>query len=119
METTIYVFPALRTKGEQVGETSSVMLWHWRLGHINAQSVNKLVEEKGTGMVVKEADFSVSNCDTCALTKSKQQNCPKVAHIEVTQPLELVYTDVSGPLNPASGTGNSYVAKFTDHHTRL
>ena len=28
-------------------------------------------------MVVKNTDFSVSNCDTCALAKSKQQNHPK------------------------------------------
>ena len=42
---------------------------------------------------------------------------PKIP--EVTQPLELVYTDLSGPICPASGAGNSYVAKFTDHHTRL
>ena len=27
--------------------------------------------------------------------------------------------DLSGPIRPASGAGNSYVAKFTDHHTRL
>ena len=94
------------------------MLWHRRSDLINAQSVKKLAEEKGTGMVVKDTDFSVSNCDTCALAKSKQQNHPKVARIEVTQPLELVYTDQSGPIRPASGAGNSYVAKFTDH-TRL
>ena len=62
---------------------------------------------------------SVSNCDICALAKKKQQNHPKVARIEVTQSLELVYTDLSGPISPASGAGNSYVAKFTDHHTRL
>ena len=42
-----------------------------------------------------------------------------MARIEVTQLLELVYTDLSRPISPASGVGNSYVAKFTDHHTRL
>ena len=56
-------------------------------------------------MVVKDTDFSVSNCDVCALAKSKQQNHPKVARIEVTQPLELVYTYLSGPISPASGAG--------------
>ena len=42
-----------------------------------------------------------------------------MARIEGTQPLELLYTDLSGPISPASGAGNSYVTKFTDHHTRL
>ena len=67
VETTISAFPQLRAKGEHfplradhsmyfldailpelpseyanVGEASSVTLWHRRLGHINAQSVKKL-----------------------------------------------------------------------------
>ena len=113
------LLPKLPIDYANVGETSSVMLWHRSLGHINAQSVKKLAGKKGAGMVVKDTDFSVSNCDTCAPVKSKQHNHPKVARIEVTQPLEVVYTDLSGPLSPASGAGNSYVAKFTDHHTRL
>ena len=83
VETIISALPALRAKGEHfplradynlyfldailpelpreyanVGETPSVMLWHRRLGHINARSVKKLAEEKGTGMVVKDTDFS-------------------------------------------------------------
>ena len=70
------------------------MLGHRRVGHIKAQSVKQLAEEKGTGMVLKDTDFSVPKCDTCALAKSKQQNGPKVARVEVRQPLELVYTDL-------------------------
>lgn len=89
------------------------------LGHINAKSVKKLAEKKGKGMVAKGTDFSVSDCDTCTLARSKQQNHPQVARIEVTQPLELLYTDLSGPTSPASGAGNCYVDKFADKHTRL
>ena len=70
-------------------------------------------------MLVKDTHVSVSNCDTCAVAKIEQQNHPKVARVEFTQLLELVYTDLSGPISLASGAGNSYVAKFTDHHTRL
>ena len=113
------ILPELPGEYVNVGETSSVMLWHRRLGHINAQSSKKLTQAKDTEMVVKDTDFSVSNCDTCALPKGKQQNHPKEGLIEVTQPLELVYTDLSGPVSSASGAGNSYVANFTGHHTHL
>ena len=68
---------------------------------------------------MKDTDFSVSKCDKCTLAKSNQQNDPKVALIEVTQPLKLVHEDLSGPISPESRAGHSYVAKFTDHHTRL
>ena len=53
------ILPELPSEYANVGETSSVM-WHRRLGHINAQSVKKLAEEKGIGMVVKDTDCSVS-----------------------------------------------------------
>lgn len=51
--------------------------------------------------------------------KNKQQNHPQVALIKGTPPLELMYTDLSGPMSLTSGAGNIYVSKFTDHHTRL
>ena len=49
------ILPELPSEYANVGEMSNVM-WHRRLGHINAQSVKKLAEEKGTGMVVKDTD---------------------------------------------------------------
>ena len=113
------IVPERLSEYVNVEETSSVMLWHGRLGQIDAQIFQKLTQEKCTGMGVKDADFSVSSRDTCSLAKSKQQNHAKVALIEVMQPLDLVYTDLSGPISPACGAGHSYVATFTDRHTRL
>ena len=52
-------------------------------------------------------------------SEEQEQNHPKVALIHLTQPLELVYSDLSGPANPESGAGNSYLAKCTDHHSVL
>ena len=68
---------------------------------------------------MNDTEFSVANCITYAPAKSKQRDHPKTALIEVTPPLELVYTDLSRPISPAPGAGNSYVAKFTDYHTCL
>ena len=50
------ILPELPSEYANVGEASSVTLWHRRLGHINAQSVKKLAEDQGTGMVVKDTD---------------------------------------------------------------
>ena len=44
--------------------------------------MKKLTKGKGTGMVVKDTDCSVSNCNACAIAKNKQQNIRKVAHIK-------------------------------------
>ena len=47
------ILPKLPSEYANIVEMTSVMLWHRRSGHINAQSVKKLAEEKGTGMVVR------------------------------------------------------------------
>ena len=54
------ILPELPSEYANVRETSNVMLWHRRIGHINARRVKKLAEEKTTGMVVKHTDLSVS-----------------------------------------------------------
>ena len=96
------ILPILPSEYANVGKTSSAMVWHRHLGHMNAKSIKKLAEEKGTGMVMRNRDFSIPNCNTRALAKSKQQSHPKEARIEGTQPLERVYTDLSKP--PEGGT---------------
>ena len=114
------ILPELPSEYVTVGETSTAILWHRRVGRINAQSIKKRTQEIDRYRNGCEGHrFSVSNCDTCALAKSKQQNHPKVALIEVKQPLQLVYTNVSGPISPASGADSRYVAKSTGYHTRL
>ena len=95
------ILPELPSECINVGETSGVMLWHRRSGHINAHIVKKLQNENGTGEVVKDTAFSVSNYDTCTPAKSKQQNHAKAALVEVTMPIELEYTDLSGPISIA------------------
>ena len=46
------ILPEPPSAHANVGETFSVMLWHRGvLGHINARSLEKLTQEKGTGMV--------------------------------------------------------------------
>ena len=43
---------------------------------------------------------------------------PKISSTRATKPLELVHTDVCGPMNVESAGGSKYILTFTDDYTR-
>lgn len=53
---------------------------------------------------------------------SKQEQAtpthPKETEHNVTEPLELVYTDIVGPIYPESLGNFLYIHKFSDQHTK-
>ena len=52
--------------------------------------------------------------------KSTQQNHPKTANADyITERLQLVSTDILGPVTPTAIGGFKYMAKFTDYFSRL
>ena len=62
---------------------------------------------------------TVSDCDICALSKSKQQAHPKKSTRATTRPMHLIYTDLMGPFTPPAKGGYRYVSKFTDDYSRM
>lgn len=71
---------------------------------------------------VKTSSGIVSPCDTCLLNKRYQQPRAKQANISASQPLEMFYTDVLGPMRPmrpVSLRQSSYAVKYADHCTRF
>ncbi|CAM9686045.1 unnamed protein product [Hapterophycus canaliculatus] len=61
----------------------------------------------------------LSACHVCALTKSRQQAHPKTSPRKMQGPMERVYTDLMGPLNPPAKGGYKYVSMFTDGFFRM
>ncbi|CAN0463819.1 unnamed protein product [Discosporangium mesarthrocarpum] len=72
----------------------------------------------GTGVSCK-AGNTLPDCDVCQLSKSKQRDHPKHRTTKpTTRKLELVYTDLQGPLQP-SLQNYSYIAMFMDDLTKI
>ncbi len=90
--------------------------WHRRLGHMNPRSMDVLRRKDGNGI---DYTGTISGCPTCALGKSQQKAHPKKTIHQTKDPMELVYTDLMGPITPAAKGGYLYVAKFTDDFTRM
>ncbi|CAN0464194.1 unnamed protein product, partial [Discosporangium mesarthrocarpum] len=103
---------ALKTNSDQA------RLWHHRLGHLNIQDMGILDLTPGTRVSCK-AGNTLPGCDVCQLSKSKQRDHPKHRTTKpTTRKLELVYTDLQGPLQP-SLQNYSYIAMFMDDLTKI
>ena len=96
--------------------TTSASVWPRRLRHMNPRNMEVLRNKKGNGA---EYTGTISGCDICSVTKSKQQAHPKKSTRKTTRPIQLVYTDLMGPFTPAAKGVYRFVSKFTGDYSRM
>ncbi|CAM9978444.1 unnamed protein product, partial [Sphacelaria rigidula] len=95
--------------------TADAELWHRRLGHVSSKTLRTIQGIDGNGVIFTG---NLSSCDTCALSKSKQQAHPKTAVYKVCRPYELIIGDMMGPITSEAIGGFKYIRKLTDFLTR-
>ena len=90
--------------------------WHKRMGHADPKMIQKLPESV-TGIQLKNTDFNTcENCIATKMTKIPFNSSTRRA----TKILELVHTDISGPMRtPAAISGHKYAINFIDDYSRL
>lgn len=90
-------------------------LWHRRLGHVSIQQL-PLIRSVVAGMDFDE-NKNMDPCDTCA--KGKQARLPfKHEGTRATELLELVHTDICGPMPVESIGKKKYFISFIDDYSR-
>ena len=57
-------------------------------------------------------------CSVCQTVNATKPPVQKVDHPYATNPYELIFSDVFGPVNPVSSDGYRYAIHFTDASTR-
>jgi len=93
-------------------------LWHKRLGHVNARTLNTLKKlDLVDGMPNMKFEFK-SLCDDCVKGKQvkssfKSKNCVSTSRI-----LELVHIDLCGPMRIISKGGSRYICVIVDDFSR-
>jgi hypothetical protein len=96
------------------GNPNSLSLWHLRLGHLNTQDVKKLASENMVeGIAINPKDVAV-NCEGCSLGKQSRVPFPKNSSKKKDDVLQLVHSDVCGPLSVTSVGGSVYFVTYTD-----
>lgn len=89
-------------------------LWHKRFGHIGKTSIQKL----STMVHGLKEETSKTVCEPCA--EGKSTKLPhNVSRKRATRPLELIHTDIFGPVTPTSYDDKRYVLVFTDDYTHF
>ncbi|KAK1650622.1 hypothetical protein QYE76_068427, partial [Lolium multiflorum] len=93
---------------------NSTYMWHCRLGHIGVKRMKKL----HTDGLLESLDFeSLDRCEACLM--GKMTKTPFSGMMErATDLLEIIHTDVCGPMSVASRGGYRYVLTFTDDLSR-
>ncbi|MCO5587934.1 hypothetical protein L7F22_041887 [Adiantum nelumboides] len=98
--------------------SSSLILWHKRLGHISHQSIMHLKKE---GLVEGLPTFQVNEepnlCPSCQFGKQQRRRFNKSTY-RAKQPLELIHSDVWRPSQTASMGGAHYFLTFVDDMSR-
>lgn len=108
----LYYLNALVTNSEI---TRSLKEWHEVLGHCNVKDVLKL---EGVVQGMKISDKSGFNCVVCAKGKmSEYRN--RTADERAGRPLELVHSDLAGPVSPVSSENSKYVISFVDDYSGI
>lgn len=90
--------------------------WHKILGHCNFEDVSKL-ENVTEGMkITGKIDKSTLNCEICTQGKFVQSR-NREPDEKAKAALELVHTDLAGPIEPEAKDGFRYTLAFTDDYS--
>ena len=101
-------------KRPRIDNVNEAYLWHCRLGHINKNRINKLIEE---GLLSVSDCESLPTCESCLIGKMTKSPF-KGKGERASDILGLVHTDVCGPMNTSARGGFRYFITFTDDLSR-
>ncbi|KAL8116714.1 hypothetical protein AgCh_023023 [Apium graveolens] len=102
------------TKRKEPSSLNQTYLWHLRLGHINLRRIQRLVVDGPLSSLAVEP-FPV--CESCL--EGKMTNRPfKAKGNRAKQLLELVHSDLCGPMNIQARGGYEYFVTFIDDYSR-
>ncbi len=99
--------------------SASLQLWHERLGHVHKAGIQDMAKNE----VVKGMNISTTNptpeaCEACIAGKMHRTPIPRASTTRADGLLDLVHTDVAGPLPVPSKGGALYFVTFIDDRSR-
>ena len=92
-------------------------LWHKRLGHINKRQNLHEVQSASRGIGRFDAS-GLSLCTCCLKGKQHRAKFPKVGATRAQALLEIIHSDIYGPLRTSIFSGCIYFLTFIDDKSR-
>ncbi|GAU29090.1 hypothetical protein TSUD_58560 [Trifolium subterraneum] len=104
--TDVYYIPGLKNNLLSIVQMDKNELWHCRYGHLSFKGLNTLVKKHMVQGLPQLQDME-DTCVSCLTGKQHREAIPKSSNWKATKPLELVHSDICGPITPQSNGGNS------------
>ena len=101
-----------------ISSVDESLLWHKRFGHFNYFSL-KHMSCKGLTQNMPVVDACKSVCEVCSLGKLHRLPFPKNGAWRASKKLQLIHTDVCGPMRTPSLNGSKYFILFIDDFSRM
>ena len=114
LNTELFKVEKPKTKRQKISQENETYLWHLRLGHINLDRIDRLVKS-GPLNELKVGTLPV--CESCL--EGKMTKRPFTGkRFRAKEPLELIHSDVCGPMNVKARGGYEYYVTFIDDYSR-
>jgi len=101
----------------EIVSASEAYLWHCRFGHLNYKALSTLASKE---MMVGLSTLTQlqSTCQTCLTRKQSRFSFPSQSSWRASKQLQLVHSDIGGPIQPASHSDKRYFLSFIDDFTQ-
>jgi len=107
---------SLCLKAEALADKES-HLWHRRFCHLNYQGLKTLAANNMVdGMPLLKVPEKL--CEACLIGKQHKESAQKQSSWRASQQLQLVHSDLCGPIKPASNNNKRYIISFTFDFSR-
>ena len=93
---------------------SNIITWHARLGHIGQDRLHRLARAALLGSLTKE---KLPVCEHCLAGKATRLPFGKAKR--ASSPLQLIHSDICGPMNVRARHGGNYFITFIDAFTQF
>lgn len=93
----------------------NLSLWHRRFGHFDNDSMKPAITKDCHRNIHNDDEES---CPICTLGIMKSNPFCNSFRVSTTRPLELIHSDLVGPIEPTSQGGSKYFVSFIDDYSR-
>ncbi len=97
---------------------SDAKLWHARFGHLNFASLLRLQKSDMVASLPPLEAPLKHVCEGCILGKMQRSSFPKDGSVRATRRLQLIHSDVCGPMQTPSFGNHLYFVTFIDDYSR-
>jgi hypothetical protein len=102
-----------------VKSAATLDTWHQRMGHMSHAALKSYGPSALTGMDLDSSTTAPSVCGGCEVGKSTHKPFSASSTKRTSAILEVVHSDLAGPMQTKLLQGSYYTATFIDDHSKL